>query len=401
MPGSPRKPGDGITRRRFLAGAGAAAGYLVVSPAGRLLGAAPEGTAESLELPQRVFLPLVAAYGHPKPKVVHVHSSDATSWDYTTGWHGDFVSQSEVDELVDRGLMELTSTASRVAAWQALIPGYVTGQRIAVKANLNNAGSIDDSDNRVDALIEIVNSVVQGLVDAGVSQSDVWVYDAVRSIPDRFRNGCDFPGVVFSGSDVNFQGFSSTHKVNFDGPPGTLLPDQPISQVLVDAHYLINMPIMKKHSEAYVTLSFKNHFGSIQKCWEVHNLTFPYMTAYEPEYSPMVDIHRNPHFGAKTVLTIGDGLYGSRGNQSTTPAPWVTFGNQAPNSLFFSLDPVAIDCVMYDFLEAEAGVTSGADDYLMVAAQDGLGVFEHRASGVSGPEEWYSLIDYVYLDLDL
>jgi uncharacterized protein (DUF362 family) len=400
MPGNPRKPRDGITRRRFLTGAAAAAGYLAVSPARRLIGAAPESNAEGRELPHHVFLPLVATHRPPKPKVVHIHSSDATSWDYATGWYGDFVSQNEVDHLVDRGVMELTGTASRAAAWQALIPGYVAGQRIAIKVNLNNAGTMADSDNRVDALIEVVNSVVQGLVDAGVSQPDVWVYDAVRSIPNRFRNGCDYAGVVFSGSDVNFQGFSNTQVVNFDEPPGTLLPDQRISQVLVDAHYLINMPIMKKHGHAYVTLAFKNHFGSIQKCWEVHELTFPYMAAYEPEYSPMVDIYRNPHFGAKTVLTIGDGLYGSRGDQSSTPAPWVTFGSQAPNSLFFSLDPVALDCVMYDFLVAEAGVASGADNYLVAAAQEGLGVFEHRASGVSDPEEWYSLIDYVYVDLD-
>jgi hypothetical protein len=55
---------------------------------------------------------------------------------------------------------------------------------------------------------------------------------------------------------------------------------------------------------------------------------------------------------------------------------------------------------MYDFLDAEAGVTSGADDCLVVAALEGLGVFEHGVSGSSGPEAWYSLIDYVYLDLD-
>jgi hypothetical protein len=229
MPGNPRKPRDGITRRRFLTGAAVTAGYLAVSPARRLLGAAPEGTAEERELAHRVILLLVAAYRGPQPKVVHVHNSDATCWDYATGWYGDFMSQNEVDQLVDRGVMELTGTASRAAAWQALIPGYVTGQRIAIKVNLNNSGTVADSDNRVESLIEVVNSEVRGLVDAGASQSDVWVYDAVRSIPDRFRNGCDFPGVVFSGSDVNFQGLSDTQKVNSNEPPGTLLPDQRIS----------------------------------------------------------------------------------------------------------------------------------------------------------------------------
>jgi uncharacterized protein (DUF362 family) len=401
MTDNPRKVEAWISRRRFLTGAAAAAGYLAISPGRRLLGAAQAGLAPQGEPVPRVFLPMLARQARPRPKVVHVHDSDATQWDSDPGAYGDRGSQTAVDKLVDRGVMELTGTTTRAAAWQALIPAYAPGQRIAIKVNLNNASSTGDDDNIVDALAEPVNSVVQGLVDAGVNESDIWVYDAVRSIPDRFQDGCDFPGVNFSGRDVNAQGFSTTQKVTFDEPSGApSLPDQAISQVLVGAHYLINMPIMKKHGHAYVTLSFKNHFGSIQWCGELHELTFPYTAGYQPEYSPMVDIYRNPHFGAKTVLTIGDGLYGSWGNQSSTPAPWGAFGDEAPNSMLFSLDPVAIDCVMYDFLEAEAGVTPGADDYLVAAAREGLGVYEHRAPDASGHEEWYNLIDYVYLDLD-
>jgi uncharacterized protein (DUF362 family) len=335
-----------------------------------------------------------------QPRVVHVHNSKATSWDYSTGWHGDFVSQHQVNWMVDRGLMALTGAASRAAAWQALIPGYAPGERVAIKVNLNNAGSSGDSDNIIDALIEPVNRVIRGLVEIGVAETDIWIYDAVRYVPDRFRNRCEFPGVQFSGRDLNDLGFSATERVVFH-PPGTPLPDQRISQVLVDATYLVNMPIMKKHCCAYVTLSFKNHFGSIQTCSDVHDPTFPYTASYTADYNPMVEIYQNSHFGAKTVLTLGDGLYASKGNQSSRPSPWVTFGDQAPNSFFFSRDPVAIDCVMYDFLEAEAGVPASADDYLVLADAAGLGVFEHRASGASGPEEWYSLIDYVYLDLDL
>jgi uncharacterized protein (DUF362 family) len=300
--------------------------------------------------------------------------------------------------MVNRGLMELTGTASRAAAWQALIPGYVPGQRVAIKANLNNAWSLADSDNIIDALIEPVNSVIRGLVELGVAEADIWVYDAVRSMPNRFRNGCDFAAVQFSGADWNAQGFSASEKVAFAHPS---VPDLRISRVLVEASYLINMPIMKKHSHAQVTLSFKNHFGTIENCGDAHGPTFPGDSSYSPDYTPLVDIYRNPHFGGKTVLTMGDGLYASRGDQSSRPSPWVTFGNGAPNSLFFSTDPVAIDCVMYDFLEAEAGVPAAADDYLVLAAQEGLGVFEHRAPEAPAPGDWYSLIDYRYLDLDV
>ena len=96
-------------------------------------------------------------------------------------------------------------------------------------------------------------------------------------------------------------------------------------------------------------------------------------------YNGLVDIYNNLHFKNKTVLTIGDGLYGARiNNWSEVPSPWPTFDNKSPNSLFFSIDPVAIDCVMYDFLDAEGVVVPAhSDDYLNLANASGLGAFEH------------------------
>ncbi len=391
--------GDRMTRRQFLSRTAAAAGCLALSAAnGRLpLQADAEPRAPGPLSGARPSAP--AAPTAAPPRVVHVFNPYATSWDYATGWYGDHVSQAEVDRMVDEGLMSLTGTSSPAAAWQALIPGYVPGERVAIKVNLNNA-TVADADNYIDALIEPVNRIIGGLTEMGVAESDIWVFDAARAIPDRFRAGCDYPQVNFSGRGVNDRGFSLAERVVFAPPAGVpAVPEQCISQVLVDAHYLVNMPIMKKHSHAHVTLSFKNHFGTIEQCAEVHPPVFPESATYTPDYNALVDIYRHPQFVGKTVLTVGDGLFASRYTQSSPPAPWITFGSRAPNSLFFSRDPVAIDCVMYDFLEAEAGVLPGADDYLVLAAQAGLGVFEHRAPGATDRAGWYSLIDYVYRDL--
>ncbi len=345
---------------------------------------------------------LVASPGLPRPRVIHTYCPRAATWDFSTGWWGDHVDQDVVTEMVKRGLMELTGRNAQADAWKALIPSYVSGERVAIKVNFNNASSVADSDNQIDASIEPVNAVIAGLTEIGVASSDIWIYDAVRAIPARFAAGCDYPGVQFSGNSTsNPQGFSDTEKVTFHPPPGRpALADQRISNVLVNADYLINMPIMKKHCCAWVTLSFKHHFGSIVNCAALHGYTFPYEEDFTPAYNPLVDIYQNPHFGPKTVLTIGDGLYGSREAQDSVPQPWTTFGDAPPCSLFFSQDPVAIDSVMYDFLQAEAGVQSHADDYLALAANAGLGVFEHRAPGASGPEEWYSQIDYRRVDVD-
>lgn len=369
-----------ITRRKFLKYSGLLAGTLAVS----------------------AKLRASATANQSRPKVVHVYSSQATDWDYSTGWYGDYVDQDVVYEMVDWGVKELTGTTDRTAAWHALIPDYSPGQSVAIKVNLNNCLDALDQDNIIDALIHPVNAVIRGLTEIGCDESDIWVYDAIRVIPERLQNGCAFPGVHFAGGDAsNPQEFSDTEKVIFQTPDDVpALADQGICTVLVNADYLINMPIMKKHGDAWVSLSFKNHLGSIEKCDVLHRHIFPYDYNYRPGYSPLVDIYRNRHFGDKTILTIGDGLYGSRDRESSPPQPWITFDNQAPNSLFFSRDPVALDCVMYDFLDAEAGIPAGADDYLVLAAQEGFGVFEHRVPGISVPEQWYSLIDYTFLDLE-
>ena len=132
-------------------------------------------------------------------------------------------------------------------------------------------------------------------------------------------------------------------------PPATRLTD-----VLINARYLINMPIMKGHSPAGLSLAFKNHFGSIDYPGGLHDWVD--YTAYpQAPYHVLVDLYRNPHIGAKTVLTIADGLFGSRLG-GAVPVLWSTFGNRAPNSLFFATDPVAVDCVMCDFLTAEFGL---------------------------------------------
>jgi len=333
-------------------------------------------------------------------KVVHVHSQDATYWDFSTGWYGNYVRQSVVDAMVERGLMELTGASSVQAAWGQLLPHYQSGQAIAIKVNFNNAWSCDDSDNAIDALIHPVNAVVRGLKQIGVAEEDIWVYEAMRQIPNRFVNGCLYPNVqFFADSCAQYPGWNSSDPnafVTFSPPSGPTPSSERVPDVLINATYLINMPIMKTHGGAGVTLSFKNHIGTIRRATALlHDYIFPDRSYFSTEYSPLVDIYQNPHVGAKTILTIGDGLFGAWAGLAAPPLRWTTFGDAASNSLFFATDPVAIDCVMYDFLAAETTIPqANADSYLSLAADAGLGVFEHGDPWGSG----YSQIDYVKIE---
>jgi hypothetical protein len=300
------------------------------------------------------------------------------------------------------GLLRLTDTASMSEAWQVLLPAYQPGQRIAVKVNLVNA-NCNDSDNLIDALIEPVNALIGSLIAAGIREEDVWVYDASRPMPSRFYGRRQYRQARFIDSDgcadarATFKLQSQSLRVHFSWPGAHV--ERWLTDILHQATYVINLPVAKKHIQAPVTLGFKNHFGSLNDLGgpiedNPHSYIDPSTAYYDPAYQPVVDVYANPNIANKTVLTIGDALFGAP-SVHAAPIPWQTFGQQAPNSLLFSRDPVAIDCVLCDLLRAEWGLSEAAYDYLRLAETRRLGVFERGEPWGGG----YQKINYLRVDM--
>jgi hypothetical protein len=305
--------------------------------------------------------------------------------------------------MVDQGMIALTGAASLASAWQILLPNYQAGQKIAIKANFNNSYTCTDTDTQIDALIQPVNAIVRGLKLIGVQEADIWVFDAARMIPDRFAVGCVYPGVTFFGSGscdsrslATFNSTAPGSTIQFNPPPGAPNPGTiKVTDVLVNANYLINMPIMKNHVLAGVTLGFKHHFGSTNNPSGMHANVNLAGAGYRSDYNALIDLYQNPHIGPKTILTLGDGLFASKTLQNGSPSLWNSFGGHLPNSLFFATDPVAVDCVMADFLAAELSLTPKHDDYLRLASQAGMGVYERGDPRGAG----YQAIKYQYWDI--
>jgi hypothetical protein len=332
--------------------------------------------------------------------VVHVHASNATSWNGQRRYW-EHVEQSVVDQMVDHGVMALTGALNAQSAWRVLLPHYQQGQKIAIKVNFNNCWTCSSTQGVIDALIHPVNAVVASLGQIGVAAEDIFVFDAVRAIPSRFT-GNGLPGIrYFDRYCASTAGFSSQPDayIPFAPPVGVTMPAEKITDVVLNANYLINMPIMKGgHPLAGVTLGFKNHFGTIHNCAALHDYVDAVSRppAYDHDYNPMVDFFRNPHIGEKTVLTIGDALFAAK-DFNDPPETWNTFGGQVPNSLIFSTDPVAIDCVMHDLIAAELGhrLSPEANRYLVLAGISGLGIYE----SVNPWTGSYSQIQYTKIEL--
>lgn len=352
-------------------------------------------------------------------RVVSIHNSNATDWDFSCGhgscsnYYGDYVDQNAVDQMVDQGLMELTKTASVTQAWQTLLPNYQQGQKIAIKVNFNDAimgGGTDgygDNDNYVDALPQIVNSVVRGLKAIGFYEADISVFDASRYVTDRFRAKIPYTGINYydhygNGSDVQIAEFNSNDPAApIDFTDSGYTGGHNVADVLVNSNYLINIPILKRHGGTGMTLSLKNHLGSINGFYSgshnMHSYFYLDRSNYSSDVNPLVDINNNPNIKDKTVLIIGDGLYGTWPDNNEAPRRWTSFDDDSPNMLFFSVDPVAIDSVMYDYLMREGSFDPKAEDILIIAAQAGMGVHERWNNN---NDREYTSINYVEIDTD-
>jgi hypothetical protein len=403
-----------LSRRQFLVGALATLGGSALTWAQR-----PDGmlAASGLEpeLTPAAYLPFVARkhIGPPYPgKVVHIHSQDATRWAGESSFW-DYVDQDVVTQMVNRGLMELTGRGTPTDAWRSLLPAYQPGEKIAIKVNLNNTRTCDSTNSSIDALIQPVNAVVDGLVQIGVSAADICVFDAVRAVPDRLVDGEAHGVTFFDGIDGNWHlttpcrtpaefTYVPETRIQFHHPLGDVMPEVHVTDVVMNATYLINMPIMKgSHGYAGVTLGAKNYFGSLDFCSRIHdhvNVVWR-LPAYRDDYNPLVDLIRSPLLGGKTVLTVGDGLFAARDFQQP-PEPWVTFGDKVPNSLFFAKDPVSIDCVMHDLLAAEqVSLVPDANNYLRLAGEAGLGVFEQGDPWQEPDGSGYQRIHYRRIEI--
>jgi len=411
-------------------------------------------------VPQQRNAPIGVARGIFPGRVVWAHDPQATRWSghiesSTDQWWMDSnTDQARVDAMLSTVLQKLAGASADEAAWKAIFAyynlrargldnrGYQPGEIVAVKINLNNS-HVSDPGNVVNVSPQVALAMVRQLVrEAHVRQTDIVVYDARRDIYPAvlMKIWPEFPEVRFVQEDApdpkqpvnpaygDHHGLEAaqwmegvSYSAN-DYHEAKLMPRQ-----VFDATYLVNVALLKAHSYPYssqeggdegqtgVTLTGKNHFGSIKGTPELHEAINTNRKGTPHAYSPIVDLAASPNLGAKTILYMLDGLYCARRHQSfPLHFPNPPFGNKVtpyenpewPSSLLGSLDGVALDSVGLDILYSQSKnnedenhhprilIRENADDYLQEEAipdhppsgttyrQNGqpvtsLGVFEH------------------------
>jgi len=393
--------------------------------------------------------PIGVPTGANPGRVIWVWNPNATEEELTGYWWlAENNNQYVLDNMMSYGLQNLAGTDDDLEAWDFLFKyfneqhgngniSYQAGEKIAIKINLNNCwhtgGQVDYiyEDEDLDASPYVVKSLLKQLIDVvGVNQSDITIFDASRAMANWFYNRLyyeyypdstlipEFPNVNYvdrlgRASGREKAAASEVRVYLAENPQGTC-EYMTLPTVVIEADYLINMPIMKRHPiQNGVTLSGKNFFGTfIEDVIQVH----PYHKFGLIMGNPTIqtDLFAHEHLGGKTILYLGDGIFSTKIDHATIAKfNMYPFNGDWTNSLFFSQDPVAIDSVMYDFLYTEGtNPIEGSQNYLHQSAEpipnkydpegDGeyldhsLGIHEHWDTSVNiFSFERYNGIDFM------
>jgi hypothetical protein len=371
-------------------------------------------TVAELQSQQAGNEPVGEAKGIFPGRVVWEYDADATNENCSNSF-GDYwymdenTDQDIVNDMFSKGLRTLTGTTTDADAWDSIFyyynrthgngnTGYTSGEKIVIKINLNGPDN-----NDINTSPQLSHALLDHLVNiAGVAEADIHIGDPNCSMNNATYNVLypDFPSVNYYGNGTGLTSpvQSSTPVLKFsDG-----LHEMYIPQSYLDATYLINVPVFKKHHRSGISITSKNHFGSFAPfhggAWDMHYaLPSPDATgeATNGEYGAyrcFVDIMGHEHLGGKTILYLVDGLWGST-NWGHPPVKFrmEPFNNDWPSSLFISQDPVAVQSVCFDFLYYEfddAHPTEGlpaTDDKGPFSRFPGTDDFLHQAAD---PANW-------------
>ena len=257
------------------------------------------------------------------------------------------INSKQITEMIDNGLRSLFNCDNPIEAWQKIVkPGEVVGLKV-------NCLSGHGSTHQI-----LADAIIERLKEAGIRKSDIIIWDRLSkdledggyTIQDQ-RNRVRIIGNELLGFDGNLQVFGSA---------ASLVCNTAVREC--DA--IINLPLLKDHSIAGVTMALKNMFGAIHNPNKYHlNTGDPYIA----------DVNMLPSIHKKVRIHICDAIDAQyEGGPSYMPH-W----RWPMNSLFFSTDPVALDYHGWQIIEAkrlEMGLKSlkegGREPTYIVTAAD-------------------------------
>ena len=253
-----------------------------------------------------------------------------------------------VRQMMRKGMTDLTGAGGWVDAWRLFVePGDVVGIKV------NPVGQ-----PHVISAAEVVREIIAGLNAAGVKNKDIVVYDRYRA--QFFKAGFDkwLPEGVrtsnavedFENVQLAIEGYDPDHYMDmaltlpgYDATNLTARRSYAAHFITKEVNKLINLPVLKDHQSAGVTLSLKNlSHGLVNNVCRSHStITLNACGSFIPAVVSM------PVIRNKVVLNILDGVKGLyHGGPGSRPEfVW------EHKTLYFATDPVALDHICWKAID--------------------------------------------------
>lgn len=325
----------GRARRRFV---GLAAAGLAAAATGGWLGSRALRGGRPWQPRRRGDVGAAAALNLPGVVVEATHPRAVDS--------GGRPDAAAIRAMLDGAMARLTGKPDAAAAWATL---FSPDDVIAIKVNCLPAPPLATHP-------EIVTAIISGLRAAGVPDGNIIIYDRLtRELERAGFSPNTRSGVRCFGSDQSGYDAEPTEA----GVVGCCL-SRIVSEMCTA---VINVPVVKDHDLAGISIALKNHFGSINNPNKQH----------QNHCCPQVaDVNLLAPIRAKQRLVIADALIVTYdGGPAYKPA-----GSTRLKTILAATDPVALDAVGHDIIERlrrGAGLpTLAAEDrapkYIAVAA---------------------------------
>ncbi|HTT21080.1 MAG TPA: DUF362 domain-containing protein [Candidatus Sulfotelmatobacter sp.] len=237
---------------------------------------------------------------------------------------GTAVVSNRVLSLLDRAMQTLFNLDHPAEPWKKLVH---PGEKVGLKVNALGGKGLSTN-------VTLTEAICERLQEAGVKGNDIIVWDRDTDELEHvgFRSSTSGPRVQCFGTDrVGFEEELVTY-----GSVGSRL-----SKILTQhCDALINVPVLKDHDGAGVTIALKNMYGVIHNPNKYHpNGCDPYIA----------DVNMLPEIRKKLRLTICDATTASyEGGPGYKPEySW------KDNAVMISQDPVALDHTGWQTIERQ------------------------------------------------
>jgi uncharacterized protein (DUF362 family) len=273
------------------------------------------------------------------PRVVVVRDAAANQ--------GSQVSADIAQVMMDEAIRRYTGNNDLGEAYRSLFPGVNENSVIGIKVNCINS-SVPTHPEMVQALTNGLQQMIIGGSPFPANNIIIW---------DRSTWELQNSGFTINTGSTGVRCFSSQYAGYSDIYLDCNGSQQHPSRILTDyCDYLVCFGVLKNHGTAGVTLTMKNHYGSIQNPGAMHG-------GYCDPFIPALNQQIRDELAVQETLFILDAVFGVTYGGPGGPA------NLIYDGLILSQDRVAVDAVGRDILDEAGCSTIGIATHVDTAAE--------------------------------